>query len=367
MNPKDRVRRSIERRKIDRVPLALHCGGPGSAYEKLRQHFSAQSGEEILQKMEIDIRGVFPRYVGPSERSTVFEDGVGHGLTTEFGGTEYMKCDYSGSDGIAGTYSDDLGNRPLKDCTSVSEIENYQWPQIEWFDFGNIREDCIKHKQYAIVLGGWAPLLSRLFELFGMKTTLVNIKLRPNMLHAAIRKITDFYCDFYDTALSYADGMVDIVGWGDDFATQDNLMISPESWRSFFKQPLVRLFSLGRKHGVYTFFHACGAIRSIIPDLVEAKLDILFPVQPRAKGMDHGEIKEEFGDHLAFWGGIDVQKTLPFGTPRDVRQEVRERIRVLGRGGGYILSSSHNILQHVPLENILAMYEEAVKTKPKYN
>jgi uroporphyrinogen decarboxylase len=134
-------------------------------------------------------------------------------------------------------------------------------------------------------------------------------------------------------------------------------------WRDYCKEPLARLFGLGKKHGAYVYFHSCGAVRKVLSDLVEIGLDILFPVQPNAWGMDHRELKAEHGDRLAFWGGIDVQQVLPFGTPEDVRQAVRERIEILGAGGGYILSSSHNLLKAFPLENIVAMYDEALKTK----
>lgn len=358
MNCKERVIASLERREIDRVPLALACGGPNSAYEKLRLHFKAENNEELLLKMNIDIRTVSLRYVGPPLGDA--------GIATLFGGTEYMRCDYSRSGGIAGTYSDGLGIRPLQNCTTVKEVADYSWPKIEWYNFDEIKENCRRHREYAVVLGGWAPLLSRVFELFGIKTAFINLYRRPNLIREVIKRITDFYYDLYDTALSRAEGGVDIVGFGDDFATQHDLMVSPKMWQSFCKQPLARLFSLGKKHDTYVFFHACGAVRKIIPDLIEIGLDILFPVQPRAKDMNHAELKEEFGDCLAFWGAVDVQKTLPFGTPDDVRREVRERIKILGSEGGYILSSSHNLLKHFPLENILAMYDEAIKTKPSH-
>jgi uroporphyrinogen decarboxylase len=187
---------------------------------------------------------------------------------------------------------------------------------------------------------------------------------RPDLIHATIERTIEYYYELYDTTLKAAKGGIQIIGFGDDFATQRNLLINPAMWRTFCKEPLSRLFSLGKKHGVYVFFHSCGAVRSIIPDLIEIGLDILFPVQPKAWGMDHRELKAQFGDRLAFWGGIDVQQVLPFGTPEQVRRTVRERIEILGAGGGYILSSSHNLLKAFPLENILALYDEAVKTAP---
>jgi uroporphyrinogen decarboxylase len=360
MNSKERVIASLERRKIDHVPLDLQCGGPNSALEKLTLHFKAKDPEELLMKMNIDVRYVFPSYVGSTNCAP---PNVKTEMTTEFGGTEYMKCSYEAEGGIAGTYSDNQGSRPLKNCTTIKELANFPWPKTEWFNFDVLKERCQQYRDYAVMLGGWAPILSRIFELFGMETALTNLYRRPSLIHEAIKRITDYYYELYDTALSTAGEGIQIAGFGDDFATQQNLMISPEMWRAFCKQPLARLFSLGKKHNVYVFFHACGAIRKIIPDLIEIGLDILFPVQPLAKGMDHAELKAEFGDRLAFWGGVDVQRILPFGTPEDVRRYVRERIKILGSGGGYILSSSHNMLKSFPLENILAMYDEAMKTK----
>ena len=208
---------------------------------------------------------------------------------------------------------------------------------------------------------GLAPILSRVFELFGMETALIHMHDSPNLIHATIDKAIDYYYEFYDRALQSAGDSTMIVGFGDDFAAQRDLLISPEMWRTFCKKPLQRLFSLGKKHGAYVFFHSCGAISSIIPNLIQSGMDILFPIQPNARGMDHRELKREFGSDLTFWGGIDVQTLLPFGTSQEVRKAVRERIEVLGEGGGYILSSSHNLLKAFPLENILAMYDEASK------
>jgi len=354
---------SLERRKIDRVPVDLVCGGPNSAFEKLLLHFKAKDPEELRLKMKIDARYVYPLYVGPTGRAPPH---VEMGVPTEFGGTEYMKCDYEPEGGIAGTYSNNLGSRPLRNCTTVKELENFLWPKAEWFNFDFLKEYCNQYRDYAVMLGGWAPILSRVFELFGIETALTNFYRRPSLIRETIRRITDYYYELYDIALSVAKEGVQIVGFGDDFASQHDLMISPEMWQDFCKKPLARLFSLGKKHNVYVFIHACGAIRKIIPDLVEIGLDILFPVQPLAKGMDHAELKAEFGDRLAFWGGVDVQSVLPFGTPEDVRRYVRERVKILGSGGGYILSSSHNILKSFPLENILAMYDEAKKIKMPY-
>jgi uroporphyrinogen decarboxylase len=362
MNSRERVIGALERKKIDRVPTYLACRGPISAIDKLLSHFDVDNEEEVRRKLNIDIRGVAPRYTGPEGMAPI---SAVDGVDTVFGGSEYVKCDYDGSGGIAGTYADEFGHRPFKDVTTVKEIEEYSWPTTEMFDFSSIEEDCIQYRDYGIMCGGWAPILSRVFELFGMEKALMLFYDKPELIHAAIEKMTDFYYEYYDKSLQAAKGGIQILGLGDDFATQRDLMVSPKMWKEFSIKPLARLFSLGKKHNAYVFFHSCGAVRSVLHELVNIGMDILFPVQPNAWGMDHRELKAEYGDKLAFWGGIDVQEVLPFGTTEDVRQCVRERIEILGTGGGYILSSSHNLLRGFPLENILAMYDEAMKTSPR--
>ena len=149
---------------------------------------------------------------------------------------------------------------------------------------------------------------------------------------------------------------------GTDFGTQRGLFISPQTYRDLFKpfhkQVNDKIHKLTKWK---TFIHSCGSIYELIPDLIEAGFDILNPVQCSADGMDPKRLKAEFGKSLVFWGGgVDTQKTLPFGTPDEVYREVRERIEIFAEGGGYVFSSIHNIQSNVPTENIMAMFK-AVK------
>jgi len=360
MNSRERVIGALNRQTTDRIPVDLACSGPNSAIDKLLSHYGVDDREQLLQAMEIDIRHVSPQYIGPDGQAPIGSDS---GMNTVFGGTEYMKTDFDGSGGIAGTYADDLGSRPFKNFTTVKEIEQFSWPTTEWYDFSIISDACQQYRDYGVILGGWSPIISRIFELFGMEKGLTYFYDRPDLIHATIKMVTDFYYEFYDRALREADGGVLFVGFGDDFASQRDLLLSPAMWRTFSKKPLERLFSLGKKHNVFVFLHACGAVRKVIPDLVEIGLDVLWPIQPNAAGMIPLELKAEFGDDLAFWGAIDVQRVLPYGTVEDVRRHAREQIEILGAGGGYILSSGHNLLKGFPLENILALYDEALKTR----
>jgi uroporphyrinogen decarboxylase len=152
---------------------------------------------------------------------------------------------------------------------------------------------------------------------------------------------------------------VDIIWIGDDFGTQNRMLISPDLFREYFKPRYARLFAEWKtiKPNLKIAFHSDGYVFPILCDLVDIGLDILNPVQP--KSMDPAEVKKHFGKRLTLWGTVDIQEVLPFGTPADVAAEVKLRLRTAGSGGGLILAPAHNIQPDVPLENILAFYSAA--------
>jgi hypothetical protein len=144
-----------------------------------------------------------------------------------------------------------------------------------------------------------------------------------------------------------------------DFGMQAGPLISPRTYRELYQPFHKRINDWVHAHTPWkTFNHSCGAIVPLIEDFIEAGFDILNPVQCSAAGMDPAELKRRFGDRLTFWGGgVDTQSTLPFGTPQEVRQEVRQRMRIFGPGGGFVFSAVHNIQADVPVENLLALFE----------
>jgi uroporphyrinogen-III decarboxylase len=146
---------------------------------------------------------------------------------------------------------------------------------------------------------------------------------------------------------------------GTDFGTQRGPFISPQAYRDLYK-PFQKAIN-DRIHKLTSwkiFIHSCGGIYPLIPDLIDAGFDVLNPVQCSAEGMDPRQLKNEFGNQLVFWGGgVDTQKTLPFGTPEEVYKEVRERIDIFAANSGYVFNSIHNIQSDVPTRNILAMFK----------
>lgn len=146
---------------------------------------------------------------------------------------------------------------------------------------------------------------------------------------------------------------------GTDFGAQNSLFISKQSYRDLYK-PFHKAINdwLHRNTSWKTFIHSCGSVVELIPDFIEAGFDILNPVQTAATGMDPKGLKERFGEQIVFWGGgVDTQRTLPFGTPEEVKAEVRDRVEIFGRGGGFIFSAVHNIQAGIPIENLVAMFE----------
>jgi len=154
---------------------------------------------------------------------------------------------------------------------------------------------------------------------------------------------------------------------GTDFGTQQGLFISPRAYRELYKPFHRRVNDWIHEHTTWkTFIHTCGSVVALIPDFIEAGFDILNPVQCSAAGMDPVELKGRFGERITFWGGgVDTQRTLPFGTPDQVREEVRERIRAFGPGGGFVFNTIHNVQPQVPAENLIALYE-AVRAYGRY-
>ncbi|MFQ6067345.1 MAG: uroporphyrinogen decarboxylase family protein, partial [bacterium] len=154
---------------------------------------------------------------------------------------------------------------------------------------------------------------------------------------------------------------VDIIWIGDDVGMQDRMLMAPELWREFLKPRYGLIFEEFRRVNpeIKTAFHTDGYVEPVIPDFIEIGLDILNPVQP--KSMDPAKLKKLYGDRLTFWGTVDIQEVLPFGTPSRVEEEVKLRLKTVGRGGGLIISPAHNIQPDVSINNILAFYHAARK------
>ncbi|MFA0749475.1 uroporphyrinogen decarboxylase family protein [Fervidibacter sp.] len=238
---------------------------------------------------------------------------------------------------------------------SLDPVEDARFDGLRYF------AEKVRNEGRAFVLGGIsAGMLEMGLWLRGFENFFCDLHENRSLAEAICDKILELKMRYWEKALSLLGDLVDVVQEGDDYGGQQGLLISPQIWREVFKPRLRQLFSHIKRCAphVSVFFHSCGSIYEIIPDLIEVGVDILNPVQVAAANMDTKRLKREFGDCLTFWGGgVDTQRVLPRGTPEQVREEVKRRIEDLAPGGGFVFATVHNIQDDVPPENILAMWE----------
>ena len=345
MKPKERVLTALNHQEPDRVPLDITHDQMFPAVEAgLRHHFMVRDIEAIRLALGIDMRWLQP----VSYRLSKHPELTG----LNWFGTE---------EGRLFSFGDSVGEgRPLQGVETVAEIESFSWPDPDWFDYSSVTMLAQQYRDYALVAPGtWSPLFCRISELCGMEDTMIMLLQEPILIEAMVEQVENFYTQYLTRVLDAAPGQINIMFTGDDVAGQDGLLFSLETWRRFFKKPFARIFQVAKDRGVRVMFHICGSCMDLIPDLMDIGMDILHVLQFSAKGMDARSPKSEFGRDLCFCGGVDVQQLLPHGTPEQVRAEVRSLIDTLGEDGGYILGAAHSLLDDVPVENVLAMYDEA--------
>jgi uroporphyrinogen decarboxylase len=190
-----------------------------------------------------------------------------------------------------------------------------------------------------------------------MEQAFEDLILNQAVLEAALERIHWIHEAIIRHTLDEAADLIDFIYVAEDLGNQQSLLMSPQSFRRFLKPRLARMIELVHSYGVKVFHHDDGAIRPLLPDLIEIGIDVLNPIQWRCRGMDREALARDFGASLVFHGAVDNQRTLPFGTPEEVRREVEDNIRIFRNCKGYIVAPCHNIQANTPTENILAMYD----------
>ncbi len=190
----------------------------------------------------------------------------------------------------------------------------------------------------------------------------------PQHAHDFLDKLVEIHLANLERFLGAVGEYIDIIIFGDDLGMQTGPMISPQMYREFFKPPHKLLWNRAKQLAdVKVMLHCCGGVRELIPDLIEAGVDAINPVQISCSGMDAGRLKAEFGADITFWGGgCDTRDILPSGTPQQVAENVKEQVRILSPGGGFVFQQVHNILANIPPANIVAMFD-AVNGGPDSN
>ena len=339
MTPRERWLAVLNRQPFDRFPLDYRATPEMSA--TLVEHMGAADMAEVRERLHIDpVMGVGGRYVGPA----VAPD-------EDVFGVKYEMADYG-----TGVYREVVSG-PLEEFDSIEEIEaNYTWPSPDWYTYDHIPAQLEGHEDW-VIQGGHYEEFATYKNLRGVAQGYADHIEHPEMVHHIMGKLADLAYARSERIFEAAGGRVIWTWVAEDFGTQEALLMSPAMIREFHFPHIKRLCALAHDYGVFAFHHSDGAVRDNVPQMIEAGIDVLDPVQWRCKGMEREGLMRDFGDQIGFHGAMDNQHTVPFGSVDDVRQEVLDNLRILGAGGGYILAPCHNIQAVTPPQNILALYE----------
>lgn len=349
MNSRERVLTAINHERPDRVPINYRSV---DIVRKRLQDYYKLSYEELLDFLMVDFREIIPPYTGPK-----YERDKNNQFYDEWG-VRRKELVTPNSRDVFINYS------PLATAESVEEIVDYKWPDPDNFDFSVVPQLCKLYDNYAICgpgifSEGFHGAFHQLTYLFGMEEAMMKLIVDEEIVQEAIKHIMDYWIGFYDRLFDAGKGCFNLLFWKDDMGSQNSLLLSRAAFMKYFYNTLKQLNDLCDSYHVTMIYHTCGAVLPLIPDFIDAGVKILDPIQTSAKDMDIHVLKKSFGDKLTFHGGIDTQKVLPNSTSNEIIDVVKETIRTLGAGGGYLFSPSHRIQQDTPIENIIAMYDTA--------
>lgn len=355
MSCRERALMAVKHQEPDRVPIDNWM--TPEVQKKTMEYFGCDSYEELLDFLGVDFRNNYgPSYVGQTFKK--YEDGT----VEDLWGVRRKIVIYGKGTAHEGTYSE-VAESPLEKMKTVEEIEKYErWASPDWWDYSKVKEDCATfHPQYCVINVGdrldRTAQLKPMMYLRGIQQAFMDLAMNPKIVEAIRDHIISYFVEYDHRVFKAAGGEIDIFMMGDDMGGQTGPLLSLDMWRRYFKKGFKTYIDIAHQYGIPVMYHTCGDVRRLIPDFIECGLDILQSLQPRATNMDIKELKREFGKDLTFQGGMDIQHTLPLGTPADVRAMVKYAMDHAKAGGGYIICTAHNIQIDTPIENVVALFE----------
>ncbi|MCP4167027.1 MAG: hypothetical protein GY759_14230 [Chloroflexi bacterium] len=374
MTSRERVLATIHHELPDRVPIVLGVsnatGMKMKPYRELKELLGISAPDEYIYgwpelgtaaideatmiRLHSDVRGVLDLEPGSvrernrqREPHSPFVDSWGSGQTELSPGVWFP------------------GVHPLADASTIDEIEAYDgWPDMNdpsrLAHVRKLAQQLHDENQYALFATPWLLFpFERAHAMQGLENFMIHMVNNQDFASAMLRKITDHCLVLMDNFLRECGDVIDIIKIGDDLGTQSGLMISPKMYRQYLKPLHAEFVSfIKERTDAKVFFHTDGDVMDLVEDFVEIGIDILNPIQTSAGRMsDLPQLKRRYGDNMVFCGAIDTHRLLPYGTPAEVRQEVKRVMDILGQGGGYMVASVHTIMNDVPAQNILAMVD----------
>ena len=352
----ERFKAVCEFKKPDRVPIDYLSHHETDS--RLKKYFGVDSEDELLKILNCDFyylpcrdisqnEGFLRCYKGPKLDMTQKERVCPFGI-------RYLRGAYKSKFNV-----DESIQGPFHNGVSKKDILKYRWPRVSDFDFSMLHSKCESHSDRVIIGGLWTGIFGDSFRMYGFENFLLSMVLNPELISTIVDKMTEVYLELNDSIFSELKGKIDIWYFGNDFGSQDGLLLSAEMWYQFFFRNIKELADLAHSYGLKVMMHSCGGISEIIPYLIDAGIDILDPVQVTARGMEPKSLAEKFKGKIVFHGGIDTQNLLISGTQEEVKRSSLETINLLGDNGGYIFAPSQILGPDIPVENIIAMYSAA--------
>ncbi len=374
LTSRERVLTAIHHEQPDRVPLVIGVsnatGIKMEPYKGIKDIIGVQApdnyiydwpelgtaeiDEETMRRLHSDVRGVLDLEPAEIRKRNCERDPH----------SDYIDSWGSGQTEISpGDWFPSV--HPLPEARTAEDLDSYQgWPDMsDPTRIAHVRENSrrlAEENQFAILATPWLLFpFERAYAMQGMETFLLNMAQDPDFARALLEKIAVYCKQLMGRFLQELGKNVDIIKIGDDLGTQKSLMISPKMYREILKPVHADFISfIKARTKARIFFHSDGDVAPLIEDFIEMGVDILNPIQTSAGSMsDLPSLKKRFGSNIVFCGGIDTHHVLPFGSPEEVRQEVRRVIQILGPGGGCMIGAVHTVMNDVPPENVLAMVD----------
>lgn len=397
MNSRERVLAALEHREADRVPIDFggmrSTGITAIAYNKLKKHLGMRGGktmlfdimqqlaepeEEILKRFHVDVVALNRLEVAFGIKNKKWKkwklpDGSKCHVSKEFNpvkeedgslaivdnGTVIARMPKSSLYFFSTYY-------PLADAETFEDIDQFSLSGIsdEELEYLHKRaKHLYENTDYAIMGGFGGNVYETAQFTRGWDTFLMDLIANPGFANRILERITDCYMNDLKNYIDAVGDYVQIIQMGDDLGTQAGPQISPQLYRTMIKPYHKRLYDyIHQNSKMQVFLHCCGSVYELLPDIIDAGIDILNPVQTSAARMEPAELKKNFGDKITFWGGgCETQGMLQNGTIDDIVNQVKERIQIFGKGGGYVFNMVHNVQANVPPENVVAMFDAAYK------
>ncbi len=349
LTSRERVLRAFYRVPADRVPID-YLANPGID-GRLKAHFglAAADGEGLKAALHVDFRGVGPAYIGPK----LYEDLPG-GVVVDNWGIHRRWVEH----GSGGYW--DYCDFPLREADEET-VNAWKMPNPDDFDYSVVAEQCRRHDAFALTVHCYGDLINGNGMLRGMEQTLIDLLTdEPAGLLLADRRFA-VQQEIARRTLEAAKGRVDILWLGEDLGTQDRPMISMDLFRRHIRPRFEGLVALARAYGCHPMIHTCGSSSWAYEDFIDMGIEAVDTLQPECKNMSPRYLADTFGGRLSFHGCISTAGAVTSGTTDDVRREVRDTLDIMLPTCSYMLSPTHELQDNSPTENVLAMYDEAMK------